>query len=385
MRCVIFGLKSSSAVFLIAIVSLLLMPRSVRADFTFGSGANAFTITTVTVGNAGNVADIQTTYDIGTRTPGSVSYNYEVMKYEVTRGMIKKFNNQNNTATGSRDIDMYLYWAEDPAYESDRNIYRWNTPGDASSGLKDTLPATGTSILEAAQFVNWLNIDAGYSPAYNLDMNNDSSDLATWSYAEWDPADTGYLASHPYRNSEARFFLMNFDEAYKAAFYDSSTGTYFDYATGSNTEPKVYGRNIPYASTYQGTDSDAIVKLGNILGIAEADQTGGVSPYGVMGITGSVGDLLEFANQTYAGYFGGSLLNANTEDVYAHNDSVMTYATTTGESYGSGFRVVFADFSSSSGGSSSPTVPEPGTAMALGLLGVVGFANHRRSRRVRSL
>ena len=58
----IFGLKSSSAVFLIAIGSLLLMPRSVHADFTFGSGANEFTITTVTVGNTGNSADIATTY-----------------------------------------------------------------------------------------------------------------------------------------------------------------------------------------------------------------------------------------------------------------------------------------------------------------------------------
>ena len=89
--------RSSGAVFLIALGSLLLMPRSVHADFTFGSGSNEFTITTVTVGNAGNSADIDTTYNwIGSQTPGSVSYNYEVMKYQVTRGMVFKFNNQND-------------------------------------------------------------------------------------------------------------------------------------------------------------------------------------------------------------------------------------------------------------------------------------------------
>lgn len=67
-----FGLKSSSiSVFLIAIGSLLLMPGSVRADFTFGSGVDQFTITTVAIGNAGNSADIETTYQgaIGRKCP----------------------------------------------------------------------------------------------------------------------------------------------------------------------------------------------------------------------------------------------------------------------------------------------------------------------------
>ena len=385
----IFGFRSSSAVFLIAIGSLLLMQRSVHADFTFGSGANEFTITTVTVGNAGNSADIATTYNnIGSQTPGSVSYSYEVMKYEVTRGMVFKFNNQNDASSGSRDITLDLNFTPDPQYEDTFNPYRFNTPGDASSGVRDTLPASGISGAEAAQFVNWLNAEKGYAAAYNLDMNNDSSDWTTWSVAEWDSGDTGYLASQPYRNSEARFFLMNFDEAYKAAFYDSSTDSYFDYATGSNTLPRVYGQfydPAPPTIPYQGTLSDSVVKLGNAKAIAEADQAGGVSPYGVMGITGSIGDLLEFTSLASLGSFGGSFHNGSTADLYAHNAALYYNVSTNTEFYSSGFRVIYADLSSSSGGSSSPTVPEPGTAMALGLLGIVGFANHRRRRRVRSL
>jgi len=380
------NLKFSSAVFLITIGTLLLMRGVVRADFTFGTGADQFTITTVAVGNAGNSADIQTTYtSLGTQTPGSVSYSYEVMKYEVTRGMVFKFNNQNDASSGSRDIDMDLYF--DPADASSEqyfNPYRYNTPGVASSGVRDTLPASGISAFEAVQFVNWLNAEKGYSAAYNLNINNDSLDWTTWSIAEWDSGDTGYLASQPYRNSEARFFLMNVDEAYKAAFYDSSTDSYFDYATGSNTVPQVYGKvGGGRADTWQGTHSDSVVKLGNAYAIAEADQTGGVSPYGVMGITGSVGDMLEFSSNTQLWSFGGTLYNGNTSDLYAHDPYLYRTVFTEWDVYSSGFRVLYADLtsSSSSGGSGSPTVPEPSTAIAIGLVAVVGFVSNRRRRR----
>ena len=49
------------------------------------------------------------------------------------------------------------------------------------------------------------------------------------------------------------------------------------------------------------------------------------------------------------------------------------------------FNLVYIYTETASSGSSAPTVPEPGTAMALALLGIVGFANHRRRRRLRSL
>lgn len=151
----LFGLRSALAIFLIAIGILLLVPRSVHADFTFGTGDNQFTITTVTVGNAGNAADIATTYNwIGSQTPGSVSYSYEVMKYQVTRGMVLKFNEQNDASSGSRNITLdfgYDTSTESAAY----NPHRFVTYGDTSTEYKDTLPASGISALEAAQFVNW--------------------------------------------------------------------------------------------------------------------------------------------------------------------------------------------------------------------------------------
>ena len=127
-------LKSLTAASLIAISSLLLIADSVHADFTFGTGADQFTITTVAVGNADNSAD-STGY-------GSVSYDYEVMKYEVTRGMVFKFNNLNNPSSGSRDITLDLGY--DPNTETNVfNPHRFNTYGVIASGYKDTLSATG--------------------------------------------------------------------------------------------------------------------------------------------------------------------------------------------------------------------------------------------------
>jgi sulfatase modifying factor 1 len=188
---------SITAVFLIVLIGLMQTSPLVFADFTFGTGADQFTITTVAVGNAGNSAD--------SNGNGSVSHSYEVMKYEVTRGMVFKFNNLNDPSSGSRDITLDLGY--DPNTETNVfNPHRFNTYGAIASGYKDTLSATGIGGLEAAQFVNWLNVDAGYSAAYNLDTNSDSTDLSTWSIAAWDSGDTGYLASQPFRNSEARSF-----------------------------------------------------------------------------------------------------------------------------------------------------------------------------------
>ena len=58
---------------------------------TFGSGANQFSLEFVPIGNAGNSAD-------GPR--GAVNYEYGMMKYEVTRAAIEKYNADYGTANG---------------------------------------------------------------------------------------------------------------------------------------------------------------------------------------------------------------------------------------------------------------------------------------------
>ena len=94
---------------------------------SFGTGANAFTMDFVTIGNPGNVADTT-----GSPNPaGSVAYTYNLGKYEVSRGQIDKAN-----SAGSLGITM------------------WDNSRYGGNGVN--MPAIGISYYEAATFVNWL-------------------------------------------------------------------------------------------------------------------------------------------------------------------------------------------------------------------------------------
>jgi formylglycine-generating enzyme len=209
---------------------------------TFGSGANTFDIFFTAIGNPGNVADTT-----GVPNPaGSVPYSYRIGVHEVSRDMITKAN-----AAGGLTLQM----------------------GDLSNagGNDPNRPATGVSWFDAAKFVNYLNTSAGSSPAYKFN----SLGLQEL----WQPSDPGYDPNNLFRNRNAKYFLPNANEWYKAAFYDPATGTYFDYATGSNTAPTGVA-----SGTAAGT---AVWNQPFATGPAPVTQAGGLSPYGTMGQSGN--------------------------------------------------------------------------------------------------
>jgi formylglycine-generating enzyme len=179
--------------FSICLVSaaVLLFGRASFAD-TFGSGADAFTIDFVTVGNPGNPPDANP------NPAGAVPYEYRIGKYEISEQMIDKAN-----MLGGLGI------------------------------TKDTrgpdYPATSVTWFEAARFVNWLNTWAGSVLAYKFD--------ASGNFQLWTSADAGYDANNLYRNSLAKYFLPTVDEWHKAAYYDPNAGVYYDYPTGSDNVP----------------------------------------------------------------------------------------------------------------------------------------------------
>jgi hypothetical protein len=141
------------------------------------------------------------------------------------------------------------------------------------------MPATGVSWNEAARFVNWLNTSTGNKPAYQFAVQpgevgyDPNSDIEPWSVG-----DAGYNPANWFRNSQARYVLPSYNEWYKAAFYDPSTGTYFDYPTGSNAAP------MPVAG---GTTAGSAV-YNRQQGPADITNAGGLSPYGTMAQGGNV-------------------------------------------------------------------------------------------------
>lgn len=227
------------------VFALAVMATASPAD-TFGSGENSFDIPFVTIGSPGNVADTT-----GAPNPaGSVPYTYRIGKYEVPEEAVRKANAASELAGDPLGITL-----------DDRGPQK---------------PATGLSWFEAARFVNWLNEEKGFQPAYKFDDSNQ--------FQLWEPSDPGYNANNLFRNSLARYVLPDADEWYKAAFYDPVVSDYWDYPTGSDEPP------IAVAS---GTEPDKAVFQQE--GPADVMLAGGKSPFATVGQGGNVVEWHETA------------------------------------------------------------------------------------------
>jgi formylglycine-generating enzyme required for sulfatase activity len=306
---------------------------------TFGTGANQFQMEFVTIGDPGNAADTT-----GAPNPaGAVGYEYGLGKFEVSEEMIEKFN-----ASQSLQITK-------------------DTRGTAK-------PATSVSWNEAARFVNWLNTSTGNQAAYKFTTSgvNDNIDL-------WTSGDAGYDVNNKYRNSLAKYVLPSYNEWYKAAYYNPTNSTYYDYANGSNTAPSaVASGNLNDTAVYRQSFGQ---------GPADVNLAGGLSPYGVMGLGGNVyeweessGDLANSSGSSSRGYRGGfwdSFFSSNL------SSSSRFVNVPSGEVNVIGFRV--ASLSSSAPPPPPPppppAVPEPSTLVIGTLFGLGGLLAKRRMKR----
>jgi len=289
---------------------------------TFGTGANAFTMEFVTIGNPNNAADTT-----GAPNPaGSVAYTYNLGKYEVSRDMINKANTAGSLGITYADMSSYT-----------GNGVNW--------------PATGVSWYEAATYVNWLNTSTGGTAAYKFSGST---------FQLWSAGDAGYNANNLFRNSLAKYWLPSSNEWYKGA-YGSPNGTWFNYPTGSDSAP---------TAVAGGTDANTAV-YGNQSGPADITNAGGLSAYGTMGQGGNVFEWMETeydgTNNTAGedrevrggswdvGSFGYSDASVRTRDNPTDEDFFYGYDL--------GFRVA--------------SVPEPSTGLLV-VLGLSGLLLKRR-------
>ena len=293
---------------------------------SFGSGANAFSMDFVTIGNPNNAADTT-----GAPNPvGAVAYSYQIGKYEVSRDMITKA-----TSAGSLGITL-----------QDMTSY---------GGNGANRPATGVSWNEAARFVNWLNTSKGYQAAYNFTTSGANDNITLWGAGQ-------YSGSNQFRHKDAYYFLPTVDEWYKAA-YGSPSGTWYNYPTGSDSIP---------TAVASGTLLNTAV-YDNQSGPADITNAGGLSPYGTMGQGGNVWEWNETARDGVNNSAseirelrGGSWYDFDS----GSNDLDASYRYSNFPMYEDildGFRVA--------------SVPEPGSAslVILGLAAVL--ARRRRSAR----
>lgn len=310
---------------LAAFVCIFSTGRAVGGTLTFGSGANTFNVEIVPIGNAGNAADAT-----GNPNPaGSVSYEYSIGKHEISEDMINKAN----TVGG-------LFVTKD-------------TRGTDK-------PATSITWNEAARFVNWLNTSSGYPKAYKFALNPGDAGYtanaqANQNIVAWAPADPGYNANNLYRNSLAAFWLPSVDEWYKAAYYDPTSGSYYDYATGSDTAPAFVDNGTAAGS--------AVYNRPFGQGPADITDAGGLSPYGTMAQDGNVFEWTESDAAQPNGPVGDARVwrGGYWSSIATHLLSTSLFSSTpTGQENIKGFRI-------------ATSVPEPGAALlvamaSLGLL-----------------
>jgi formylglycine-generating enzyme required for sulfatase activity len=300
---------------------------SQAGTITFGSGGNTFNMEFVTIGNPNNTADTT-----GAPNPaGRVTYTYDIGKFEVSEDMITKFN-----ASQSLQITK-------------------DTRGTAK-------PATRVSWNEAARFVNWLNTSTGGFAAYKFTTSGVKDNIALWTAADT----LDYDATNPYRSKRATYVLPSYNEWYKAAYYNPTNSTYYDFPNGSNTAP---------TAVAGGTTAGTAVY--NQYGPADVNLAGGLSPYGVMGLGGNVFeweegsfDLANSSGSSSRGFRGGNWGFVPFDlSSSSRNNVSPTY-----EDWAVGFRVASLS-------SSAAAVPEPSMMVIGTLFGLGGLVAKRRMKK----
>ena len=308
--------------------------------------AQAINIETVPVGDVGNAGDT----DVYTDGQGTVSYAYNIGKYEVTAGQYTAFLN----AVAKTDTYSLYNTRMDTAVNSyGCNIKRTGTSGNYSYSLDSdwaNRPVNFVSWGDAARFTNWLHNNQP-SGVQGLSTTEDGA-----YYLNGATTDTALLTVS--RESNWKWAITSEDEWYKAAYYkgSSTNAGYWYYTTSSDTAPgrdmaDVSGNNANY---YDGSgaypiDSDNYTTL-----VGEFQNS--ASTYGTFDQGGNVWEWSEFVpSSSSRGFRGGAF--------YYRSDGlckIIRFSSYPSLESGSvGFRVA--------------SVPEPGSIIMLAGIAVMSL------------
>jgi len=309
-----------------------------------GTASASIVIQTVPVGNPGNAAD--------TTGYGSVPYNYNIGKYDVTLTQYAAFL---NAVAATDTYGLYHFGMANDLPTS--GITRSGNVGSYSYaviGSNGNFPVFDVTWGDAARFTNWLTNGQpsgaegpGTTETGSYTLNGATSDAALMAIT---------------RNANANWVIPTVNEWYKAAYYKGggTNAGYWLYPTQSNTAPS----NVLSAT---GTNNANYYKPGY------TDPTNYLTPVGAFAASPSAygtfdqgGDVWQWDETNYSGSFrglrGGSFY-INVSSLQSGFDSIDT---PTYEYYNIGFRV--------------SQVPEPGS-LGIFAFALTGFLARRRSVR----
>lgn len=324
-----------------SIISIIRLSVLVAACLGIADTANAVvTMTTVPVGAANNAAD--------TTGSGKLSYAFHIGKYEVTAGQYTDFLN------AVADTDTYSLY--------DTNMANMSTGASAGSGITRTgasgsysytvdpgfvnKPVTHVSFGDSARFVNWLQ----NGQPVNVLQTATSTENGAYTLLG---ATSAAALTTVTRNPGAVWALPNYDEWYKAAFYDTAITNYWDYPNKSNTAMTAAA---PVGTSANGNFNTAL-NTTSVVG----SYTNAIGPWGTFD---QGGNLWEWTEQVKSGttraIVGSGFNNVSNPWASAQAVSGLNPYTSDAVNFVLGFRVVFG-------------VPEP-SSIVLGIFGAAGLA-----------
>ena len=205
------------------------------------------TIDLVTVGNPGNPGDINGGIF------GSVASAYRIAAKEVTNAQYVEFLN----AKAATDT-LELYHTSMNTFPQG-GITRSGVSGSYTYSVKPDVmnvepnfttytygdkPVVYVSWYDAIRFANWMHNGQGTG----------STETGAYTILGGTPTPTNPDAI--VRNGGAQWFLPTENQWYKAAYYNGTSGAYFDYPTGTNTAPD---NQLPAADTGNSANFFGIV------------------------------------------------------------------------------------------------------------------------------
>jgi formylglycine-generating enzyme required for sulfatase activity len=153
---------------------------------------------------------------------GGVAYNFRIGKYEVTNAQYTDFLNVKAL------VDPLQLYSTEMQSSDNGGIARTGVSGSyhytVKAGMGDK-PATFVNWYDAARFANWMHNGRG------------NGDTESGAYTLLGGTPIPSSAASIRRNSGARWFIPNFDEWHKAAYFDPATSSYSLYPMRSDTPP----------------------------------------------------------------------------------------------------------------------------------------------------
>ncbi|MBW2422240.1 MAG: SUMF1/EgtB/PvdO family nonheme iron enzyme [Deltaproteobacteria bacterium] len=296
------------------------------------SGSQAVEIEWAEVDAPGNAADEAVRHD-RTSGYGAVDYVYCIGKYEVTNAQYAEFL----TAVATDD-DTYGLYNLQMGLSPDGGIarsgdYRRSYSYSTIAG-RANMPVNLVSLYDSLRFVNWLE---NGQPTGAQDHTTTEDGAYTF---------VGSTTVGEF-NRGSLIFLPTEDEWYKAAYYDPSSGVYFEFPAGSNSITCAES-GVTSDTANCNRAADSLTEVGS--------YTGAASPNGTYDQGGNVWEWSETVFSTGRVLQGGGFTNVS--GILSSRNRIKDNPSN--ETYVQGFRVA--------------TVPEPsGGLLAMTALLALGY------------